>query len=1177
MRTKKSLVFAVLLALACNSATGPDAGSTRGVATVRINPASSTLMIGAQLPLQVTVEDALGQAIGTAAVVWTVRDPAVVSVSSAGVVTALALGTTQVAANVDGKSAVATVSVQRAPVSIVIVRPDRVDITAGQMVQLTAVAYDAAQNALVDRGVLWTSSNIGVATVDSVGRLTGVSAGVATITATSEGKSATASIAVTEGAVASVLVTPNPLSMSVGQSVIAVATARSATGAIATGRTVVWASSNLSVATVSQDGTVLAVGAGTATITATSEGQTGVTTVTVSNVPVMSVAILPAFSTVTPNASVQLSVVLTDANGVTVTGRPVAWTSSNPAIATVNATTGLVTGVSPGSAVVTGSTEGKSGTAAVNVTQTVVGSVAVTPPTSSLAVGQSAGLAATVTDANGATLTGRVVSWSSNDAAIATVSQAGVVTAVAPGIATITATSEGKSGAAAVTVTAVPAIPVNSVTVSPPTLSVVQGQTSPLTATPRDANNNVLSGRAVTWTSTNAAVATVSAAGVVTGVAPGSATITATSEGKSGTAALTVTAPPGIPVNSVTVSPSTLSLVQGQTSPLTATPRDASNNVLTGRAVTWTSSNEAVATVSSTGVVTAVAPGSATITATSEGKSGTSAITVTAVPVGTVTLTPSSASVGQGETTTLTATVKDTNGLTVTDRPVSWASSNEAVATVSQAGVVTGVAPGTATITATSEGKSGTAALTVTAVPVGTVTLAPSSASVEQGETTTLTATVKDANGLTVTDRPVSWASSDEAVATVSSTGVVTGVAPGSATITATSEGKRGTSALTVTAPPAIPVNSVTVSPSQRSLMQGQTTTLTATPRDAKNKVLTGRVVTWTSSNEAVATVSAAGVVTAVAPGSATITATSEGKSGTSAITVTAVPVGTVTVAPTATSVVQGQTATLTPTVKDANGLTVTDRVVTWVSSNTAAATVSQAGVVTGVAPGSATITATSEGKSGTSSITITPPPAIPVNSVTVSPPTLALVQGQTSPLTATTRDANNNVLTGRVVTWTTSNAAVATVSQAGVVTGVAPGSATITATSEGKTGTSSITVTAVPVGTVTVAPTSASVVQGQTTPLTATVKDANGQTVTDRVVTWTSSNTAVATVSQAGVVTGVAPGSATITATSEGKTGTSSITVTAPAPTPVNTVTVTPSSTSLVPNQTTTLTATTR
>ena len=141
------------------------------------------------------------------------------------------------------------------------------------------------------------------------------------------------------------------------------------------------------------------------------------------------------------------------------------------------------------------------------------------------------------------------------------------------------------------------------------------------------ASGNVLTGRTVTWSTSSASIATVSQTGVVTGVAAGTATITATSEGKTGTATITVTA---VPVATVTVAPTTLPLQVGQTGTLTATTRDAANNVLTGRVIAWSSSSPNVATVAPNGTVTAVAVGTATITATSEGKSGTATVTVTA-------------------------------------------------------------------------------------------------------------------------------------------------------------------------------------------------------------------------------------------------------------------------------------------------------------------------------------------------------------------------------------------------------------------------------------------------------------------------------------------------------------------------------------------------------------------
>ena len=342
-----------------------------------------------------------------------------------------------------------------------------------------------------------------------------------------------------------------------------------------------------------------------------------------------------------------------------------------------------------------------------------------------------------------------------------------------------------------------------------------------------------------------------------------------------------------------------------------------------------------------------------------------------------------------------------------------------------------------------------------------------------------------------------------------------------------------------------VPVAAVSVSPAAATTIVGQTVQLTAAPLDSTGAALSGRVVTWASSNAGIATVSATGLVRGVATGSATIAATSEGKSGTAAITVTPVPVASVSVSPGAATVGAGQTLQLTATPRDASGNPLTGRIVTWASSNTAVATVSGSGLVTGVVAGSVTITATSEGQSGTATVTV----AVPVASVTVSPPTASVVAGQTVQLTATPQDASGNPLTGRVITWASSNTAVARVNGSGLVTGVAAGSATITATSEGKSGTAAITVTPVPVASVTVSPATASVAVGRTVQLTATPREASGNPLTGRVITWASSNTALATVSGSGLVTGVAIGAATITATSEGQSGTAAITVTAAPP----------------------------
>jgi uncharacterized protein YjdB len=433
-------------------------------------------------------------------------------------------------------------------------------------------------------------------------------------------------------------------------------------------------------------------------------------------------------------------------------------------------------------------------------------------------------------------------------------------------------------------------------------------------------------------------------------------------------------APPS--VATVTVNPSSASIVTGTTQQLTATTTDSSNSVLTGRTVTWASSNTVSATVDANGLVTAVATGTATITATSEGKSGTATITVTPLPapVATVTVTPPSASVVSGSTEQFTATTSDSAGNVLSGRSVAWSSDAPAVATVNaRTGLVSAVSSGVATITATSEGQSGTSTITVTPVPVASVSVTPPSASVVVGNTQQLTAVTKDSTGATLTGRTITWSSDNAAAASVDANGLVTAAGVGTATITATSEGKSGTSVITVTL---VPVATVTVSPATASIMAGATQQLAATTKDANGNVLTGRSISWSSSNVSIATVNASsGLVTGVAAGGpVTITATSEGKSGTASVTVTPVPVATVTVTPSSATVAVGGTQAMSATLRDANNNLLTGRSVTWSSDAPSVASINASnGVVTGVSSGSANVTATSEGKSGTASVSVTP------------------------------------------------------------------------------------------------------------------------------------------------------------------------------------------------------------
>ena len=325
-----------------------------------------------------------------------------------------------------------------------------------------------------------------------------------------------------------------------------------------------------------------------------------------------------------------------------------------------------------------------------------------------------------------------------------------------------------------------------------------------------------------------------------------------------------------INVSSVTLDTTSMTLIEGDSQTITATisPSDAEN-----KTILWISSNSSVASVRG-GVVTAIAPGTATITAKTEDGAKTATCKVTVVakvyPVTSVSLDKTSASLTEGETITLTATVNPDNA---TNKNVSWKSSNTSVASVVD-GKVTALKAGTTTITVTTEdgNKTATCNITVNAkvYPVTGVSLDKTTASLTEGETITLTATVNPDNA---TNKNVSWKSSNTSVASVVD-GKVTALKAGTTTITVTTEDGNKTATCNITVNAKVyPVTGVSLNKTTAEVVVGNKLTLVATvkPSNAQNKN-----VSWKSSNTSVATVSSTGEVLALAKGTAYIIVTTE-------------------------------------------------------------------------------------------------------------------------------------------------------------------------------------------------------------------------------------------------------------------------------------------------------------
>ena len=393
-------------------------------------------------------------------------------------------------------------------------------------------------------------------------------------------------------------------------------------------------------------------------------------------------------------------------------------------------------------------------------------------------------LTATVLPVN--TTDSKDISWSSNNEAVATVSEDGTVTAKSVGTALITATStNGKTASCTVTVEK-KLIPITQVLIDKSSATLTEGDSTTLTATVLP--ENTTDRKDISWSSSNNDIATVDTTGHVEAKKAGTVIITATSSnGK--TAECTVTVEKKlIPITEVSLSESAVGIIEGNTHKLTATVLP--ENTTDSKSVSWSSNNEAVATVSEDGTITAKSAGTAVITATStNGKTAGCTVTVSKkeIPIVDVALNRTSATITEGDILNLTATVLPEN--TTESKNIGWSSSNNDIATVDSTGKVTAKQAGTVVITATSSnGKTASCTITVEKkeIPITEVVLNKTSAAVDEGETIKLIATVYPEN--TTNGKSIKWSSNNNTVVTVDLMGNVTAKKAGTAIITATSE-----------------------------------------------------------------------------------------------------------------------------------------------------------------------------------------------------------------------------------------------------------------------------------------------------------------------------------------------------------------------------------------------------
>lgn len=570
-----------------------------------------------------------------------------------------------------------------------------------------------------------------------------------------------------------------------------------------------------------------------------------------------------------------------------------------------------------------------------------------------------------------------------------------------------------------------------SIKLSDTSLSLAVGKTYQLqeTVNPSNASN-----KSVKWTSSDPKIATVDGNGVVKGIANGTAIITCQSVNN-----VTATCKVNVRTYSTSVSlnKTSLSLYTTQKATLKATVAPASTS---NKSVKWSSSNNSVATVSDSGVVTAVGKGTATITCKTadSGKKATCTVNVTKkIAVQSLSLNKSTKTVYKGKTYQLKATITPSNASIKT---VTWKSTDTSVATVTSSGLVTAKGNGTAKIICTStDGKyTATCKITVKTKVTG-VTLNAKKATLYVGNTKQLTATISPKSA---SNKNITWKSSDKSVATVNSSGKVTAKAVGTAVISCTTKDGEYKASCTVTVKKFVSAKSVKLNKSKKSLYVTDTYTLKATvsPSNASNKG-----VKWKSSDKKVATVNSSGKVTAVGKGTATITCTTKdgGYKATCTVTVKKVDVTGVNLSTTELKLEVGESERIFADVRPSNA---SNQNIIWKSSDKSVATVSSSGKVTGVGYGIAKISCRTEDGSYVKTCTVKvdykdPTPGQKVIGVKLNKSNVSMKVGGRFNLVATIVPSD---AWDRTVTWTSSDPSVATVTEYGTVNAHKKGTAVI-------------------------------------------------------------------------------------------------------------------------------------
>lgn len=962
-------------------------GTSRTLVSIAVTSSNSATSLAAgttlQLAAQGTYSDGTTASL-TSQVTWATSDSTLASASASGLLTGLKVGSITVTASQGSVSGKMNLSVTQATLSSISVSGGA-SLTAGTTEQLAAQGtYTDKSTQSISNQVTWQSSDATVASVNSSGMLTAVKAGSVTVTASMNSISGTAGVTVSAASVVLTAINvgvPSP-SLAAGST-----EQLTATGVYSDNSTqsltsqVAWSSSDTTVGSVSAAGVLTGVKAGSVTLTATLGAISGAGSVSVTAPALSSITVSPAAFSIASGQNKQLSATGFYVNGTSqdVTSQ-VTWTSLNTASATVSSS-GLVSGVSAGSANITANIGSISGTAVATVTTAQLQTIVITPVTASIATGQTQQYMANGIFSDGSqTDITNAVTWNSSDTTIATVNAAGLATGVNAGTASIGASSGSVTAATSATLTVTAAV-LTEIDIAPDGEYIPVGGQYQLTLTGTYSDNSTQTITNATWSSSDSTFAAVDPnTGIVTGIANSNnnpITITASFGGLTNTTTVYITS--AVP-ESLQLLPSTASIASGTTQQYAANVvySDGSIQPVTA-GIAWTSTSATVAGIDLNGLATGLAPGKTNISATYESMSATASLTVTPAVLTSIVVTPITTVVGINGNVQFTATgVYSDNSTQDLSSQVVWISSNATYAIVSASGVASGLSAGTTTITASSGGVSGSATLNVTTAQLVSISISPSNPIVPPHSKIQLTAIGNFSDGSQMPLTGVSWSTSAARYAIVNGSGVLRSKKASAKTVTvsASLNGIKGQTSVTITS---MTLTALAVKPSTPTIAARTTQafSLIGTFSDGVTQVDLTASARWQTSNYQYAVINRQGVALGVAPGTVVVTGTMTGVIGpmttaSATLTVSNATVQSITVTPGSPTIALGSMQQFAASGLFSDGSTQDiTAVVTWTSSTPTVAVINASGLASSASHGQTNINASFENVTGSTALNV--------------------------------------------------------------------------------------------------------------------------------------------------------------------------------------------------------------